>query len=81
MKIVIAAAMQEELAPFHESYNVKQILKRGKTVIEEVLDQNGYTLYLVETGIGKANAAASTSILCETIKPDVIINTGSAGGF
>lgn len=81
MKIVIAAAMQEELAPFHESYNVKQILKRGKTVIEEVLDQNGYTLYLVETGIGKANAAASASILCETIKPDVIINTGSAGGF
>ncbi|ALS01411.1 5'-methylthioadenosine nucleosidase [Enterococcus silesiacus] len=81
MKIVIAAAMQEELEPFRDSYRLQSILKRGKTVIEEVLDQPGCALFLVETGIGKTNAAASTSLLCETIQPDVIINTGSAGGF
>ncbi|WP_430606553.1 MTA/SAH nucleosidase [Enterococcus sp. AZ170] len=81
MKIVIAAAMQEELEPFRGSYQLHSILKRGKTVIEEVLDQPDYSLFLVETGIGKANAAASASLVCETVRPDVIINTGSAGGF
>ncbi|ALS35665.1 adenosylhomocysteine nucleosidase [Enterococcus rotai] len=81
MKIVIAAAMEEELEPFRGSYRLQSIVKRGKTVIEEVLDQPSYSLFLVETGIGKANASASASLLCETIQPDVIINTGSAGGF
>ncbi|PZL76925.1 5'-methylthioadenosine/S-adenosylhomocysteine nucleosidase [Enterococcus plantarum] len=81
MIIVIAAAMQEELVPFRDTYRIQSILKRGKTVIEEVLDQPDYSLFLAETGIGKANAAASASLLCEMIQPDVIINTGSAGGF
>ncbi|MEI5989362.1 MTA/SAH nucleosidase [Enterococcus termitis] len=81
MKIAIAAAMQEELAPFRGSYQVDLLLRRGKTVIEEVVGQPGYSLFLVETGIGKVNAAASASLVCETIRPDVIINTGSAGGF
>lgn len=81
MNIVIAAAMEEELAPFRGVYPVKRILKRGKTVIEEILEQTEYSLFLVETGIGKVNAAASASILCELIQADIIINTGSAGGF
>lgn len=81
MKIVIAAAMQEELAPFRAHYLHKSYFKRGKTVIETVLSEKNVTIFLVETGIGKVNAAATTSLLCETIQPTIIINTGTAGGF
>ena len=82
MKIAIAAAMKEELAPFREQYRVNRLIKRGKTVIEEVYFAESETsLYIVETGIGKANAAAAASILCEAHRPELIINTGSAGGF
>jgi adenosylhomocysteine nucleosidase len=36
---------------------------------------------LLRSGIGKVNAAMSTTILLEKYKPDCIINTGSAGGY
>lgn len=81
MKLVITAAMEEELAPFRAHYRRERYLERGKTIVETVLTEENITLFLVETGIGKVNAAAATSILCETIQPNMIINTGSAGGF
>jgi len=36
---------------------------------------------LLKSGIGKVNAAMSTTILLHEFKPDVVINTGSAGGY
>lgn len=81
MKIAIAAAMIEELSPFRSFYQVKTRFHKGKTKIEEVSHSKGYQLFLVETGIGKVNAGSSAAILCEQIAPDIIINTGSAGGF
>src|SRR5690625_7988885 len=36
---------------------------------------------LLQSGIGKVNAAMGTTILIERFQPDVVINTGSAGGF
>lgn len=36
---------------------------------------------MLRSGIGKVNAAMSTSILLVKYKPDYVINTGSAGGF
>jgi len=42
---------------------------------------NGAEVVLLRSGIGKVNAAMSTTILLEKYKPDCIINTGSAGGF
>ena len=80
MKIAIVAAMKEELAPFRKAYQGKIVVSRGKTIIEEILGAKT-TLYIVETEIGKANAAAASSILCENYPPDLISNTGSAGGF
>ncbi|MHC5269827.1 5'-methylthioadenosine/adenosylhomocysteine nucleosidase [Enterococcus sp. LJL98] len=77
MKIAIIAAMKEELAPFREYYASKVIFQKGKTIIEEVNDN----LYLVESGIGKVNAAATSTWLCEKVRPDLIINTGSTGAF
>ncbi|MBS8263656.1 5'-methylthioadenosine/S-adenosylhomocysteine nucleosidase [Mesobacillus boroniphilus] len=36
---------------------------------------------LLKSGIGKVNAAMGTAILIDKFQPDIIINTGSAGGF
>lgn len=82
MKIAVAAAMKEELAPFRKHYQVNSLIERGKTIIEEAsFSKKTVSLFLVETGIGKVNAAAAASLLCESYRPDMIINTGSAGGF
>lgn len=36
---------------------------------------------ILQSGIGKVNAAVGTAVLLERYQPDAIINTGSAGGF
>ena len=36
---------------------------------------------LVKSGIGKVNAAIATTLLIQQYSPDVVLNTGSAGGF
>lgn len=77
VKIAIIAAIAEELAPFRAAYETMLIWAKGRTIIEKVHDN----LFLVESGIGKANAAATTAWLCEIIQPDFIINTGTAGTF
>ena len=41
----------------------------------------GHEVILLKSGIGKVNAAMSTTILLERYKPEKVINTGSAGGF
>src|SRR5690606_28131087 len=41
----------------------------------------GQEIVLLKSGIGKVNAAMSTTILLQHYKPDLVINTGSAGGF
>jgi adenosylhomocysteine nucleosidase len=38
-------------------------------------------IILLRSNIGKANAAAATALLLQLHQPDVVINTGSAGGF
>ena len=62
MKVAIVAAMQEELAPFRQHFGAKQVVfELAKTRIEAVNPPEGTEisqLYLVESGIGKANAAA-----------------------
>ena len=80
MKIAILAAMKEELAPFRNYFPTRSFLTKGTCRIEKSR-LNKHEIYLVETGIGKANAAFSTTLLCQTLQPDLIINTGSAGGL
>ena len=40
----------------------------------------GKEVIVVESGIGKVNAAITTSIMCNNFNVDLIINTGVAGG-
>lgn len=81
MKVAILAAMNEELSPFINYYKPTFLFERGKTKVFQSTLTHDNDLFLVETGIGKANAAASASIICEAYQPDIIINTGSCGGF
>ncbi|MBL5766095.1 5'-methylthioadenosine/S-adenosylhomocysteine nucleosidase [Heyndrickxia sporothermodurans] len=80
MKIAIIGAMEEEVAILRENIierNVETIagyeFTTGKMYDKDVV--------LLRSGIGKVNAAMSTSILLHHFKPGAIINTGSAGGF
>lgn len=80
MKIAIIAAMEEEVRPLREKLINPKTTQVAGTVLEEGL-LNGQEVILVQSQIGKANAAMSTAILIERFAPDFIINTGSAGGM
>lgn len=76
--IAILTAMTEEMAPFRELFNTELLWQKGKSRIEKVSNQE---ILLVETGIGKANAAFTAGILLENYHPQLVVNTGTAGGF
>lgn len=42
---------------------------------------HGAEVVVLQSGIGKVNAAVGATLLLERYAPDLIINTGSAGGF
>ncbi|HHX2722018.1 TPA: 5'-methylthioadenosine/S-adenosylhomocysteine nucleosidase [Staphylococcus aureus] len=78
--IGIIGAMEEEVT----------ILKNKLTQLSEisVAHVKFYTgilkdreVVITQSGIGKVNAAISTTLLINNFKPDVIINTGSAGAL
>ncbi|ASE36212.1 5'-methylthioadenosine/S-adenosylhomocysteine nucleosidase [Staphylococcus pettenkoferi] len=78
--IGIIGAMEEEVA----------ILKDQLTQLDEIHiahvkfyrgQLNGHEVVLTQSGIGKVNVAISTTLLIHEFKPDVIINTGSAGAL
>lgn len=80
MTIGIIGAMDEEI----------ELLKQKMTDIQEIEIANSYfyqgylegkKIVLLLSGIGKVNAAMSSTILHERFQPEKIINTGSAGGF
>ncbi|PMR69337.1 5'-methylthioadenosine/S-adenosylhomocysteine nucleosidase [Halomonas heilongjiangensis] len=42
---------------------------------------HGVEVVILQSGIGKVNAAIGTTLLLDVYRPEAIINTGSAGGF
>ena len=80
MKIGVIGAMEEEVYLLRESLdNVKT---EGIANCEFTSGTyKGQEVILLKSGIGKVNAAMSTTLLLQQFKPDVVINTGSAGGF
>ena len=77
-KIGIIFAMKEEL---DELLNIVDLIEEiniyDLTIYKCLL--NNKELYLVESGIGKVNAARTTQILIDNINPDYIFNIGVAG--
>ncbi len=79
MKIAIIGAMEEEVTLLRD--NIKESTQETVAGCEFTFGKmRGADVILLRSGIGKVNAAMSTTIL-EKYKPDCIINTGSAGGF
>ncbi len=75
MKIGIIVAMGKELAlllPLISDCTERQGAYYGKMAGKEVC--------VVQCGIGKVNAALTTDRLLREFKPDIVINTGVAGG-
>ncbi|WP_101774707.1 5'-methylthioadenosine/adenosylhomocysteine nucleosidase [Pasteurella oralis] len=79
MKIGIVGAMAQEveiLANLMESKVVTQVA--SCTIYEG--DIQGKSVALLQSGIGKVAAAMGTTALLQLSQPDIVINTGSAGG-
>ncbi len=80
MKIGIIGAMEQEVAILKEQLtNSETHNKAGCTFYTGTL--NGADIVLLQSGIGKVAAAVGTAVLLEVFQPDVVLNTGSAGGF
>ncbi|WP_010529530.1 5'-methylthioadenosine/S-adenosylhomocysteine nucleosidase [Lentibacillus jeotgali] len=79
-RIGIIGAMDEEVQNLKEqlgSYQEKVVA--GTPFYQGTMA--GQDVVLLQSGIGKVNAALATTILLSHFRPDVVINTGSAGGF
>lgn len=80
MKVGIIGAMEQEVALLRERITQRQTLSRaGCEIYSGQLD--GVDVALLKSGIGKVSAALGTTLLLEHSEPDVVINTGSAGGL
>lgn len=80
MKIGIIGAMDEEVRLLRDKLENKQE--------QSIAGCEFYTgnienteIVLLKSGIGKVNAALAAALLNQVYNPNVIINTGSAGGF
>lgn len=80
MKIAVIGAMEEEVELLRAAIsNPKTTVIANSEYTEGTYE--GKDVVLLKSGIGKVNAAMSTTILLYEFKPDVVINTGSAGGY
>lgn len=80
MKVAIVAAMKPELDELVSRLRNRDTVKRaGFDFHTGVLA--GHDVILLLSGVGKVNAAVGTALVIEDYAPDVIINTGVAGGF
>ena len=80
MKTAIVAAMKPELE------ELVSRLEDLETINRAGFDFHtgrlaGHEVILLLSGVGKVNAAVGTTLMIEDYAPDVIINTGVAGGF
>ena len=79
MKIGIIVAMSKELALLLNIIeNKEESVVNGIKIYHGCVGKN--EVYAMQCGIGKVNAAVGTLSLIEICKPDVVINTGVAGG-
>lgn len=78
--IAVVGAMEQEIELLRESMADVKHVSFGKFSAYEG-ELAGKRTVLVLSGIGKVNAAVSTSWVIHQFEPDCVINTGSAGGL
>lgn len=80
MRVGIIGAMDEEVDLLRSKLEHREdTILAGSEFYQGKIDS--LEVVLLKSGIGKVNAALGTALLIEKFQPDVIINTGSAGGF
>ena len=79
MRILVLTAMDKELRLVTDMMQDKKSLKDSAHKITEGYI-NGNIIIAAKCGIGKVNAAVNTWRLISEYKPDLVINTGVAGG-
>lgn len=80
MKVAIIGAMEEEVQLLRDQIeNLETATHAGFEYYSGQIA--GKEVVLLRSGIGKVNAAISTTLLLQVYQPDVVINTGTAGGF
>ncbi|MCG7345063.1 5'-methylthioadenosine/S-adenosylhomocysteine nucleosidase [Sporosarcina sp. ACRSL] len=80
MKIAIIGAMEQEVEILRSKIEEPVVETiAGCEFIEGKIGQ--HHIVLVKSGIGKVNASIATTLLIQQFAPDVVFNTGSAGGF
>ncbi|GEK33325.1 5'-methylthioadenosine/S-adenosylhomocysteine nucleosidase [Kurthia sibirica] len=80
MKIAVIGAMEEEVELLRGAIEDAKTTTIANSEYTEGT-YAGKEIVLLKSGIGKVNAAMSTTILLQQFKPDIVINTGSAGGY
>ncbi|MBT2787961.1 MULTISPECIES: 5'-methylthioadenosine/S-adenosylhomocysteine nucleosidase [unclassified Halomonas] len=79
-RIGIIGAMAQEVSTLVDQLDNPQRYEHAGFVFHTGT-RYGLEVIVLQSGIGKVNAAVGTAILLERHQPDAIINTGSAGGF
>lgn len=79
MKIGIVGAMAQEVEILSALMTEKNEIKIANFVIYQG-KIDGKEIALLQSGIGKVAATIGTTALLQITKPDLVINTGSAGG-
>ncbi|MEK5216230.1 5'-methylthioadenosine/S-adenosylhomocysteine nucleosidase [Psychrobacillus sp. FSL H8-0487] len=80
MKIAVIGAMEEEVELLRNEIENPETKSIANSEFTSGTYKN-HEVVLLKSGIGKVNAAMSTTILLNEYKPDYVINTGSAGGY
>ena len=79
-KIAIIGAMDCEISAIKkEMFDLKEENYADLKIFTGII--NGKFIILAQSGIGKVNAALNTQYIIDTYKPNIIINTGVAGGI
>ncbi|KUP05802.1 5'-methylthioadenosine nucleosidase [Bacillus coahuilensis m2-6] len=78
--IAIIGAMEEEVSLLRSHMEQAETMELAGYQYTKGW-MNGKEVVLLRSGIGKVNAALSSTILLYHFKPNHVINTGSAGGF
>jgi adenosylhomocysteine nucleosidase len=79
MKVGLIGAMEEEVAILRNQFEERTETETAHSHFYSG-KINGIKTVLLQSGIGKVNAALGTTLMIDRYHPDVVINTGSAGG-
>lgn len=79
MMAVIEGALDSELDALKARFEPAQTIALGGNWRAEICSLAGGELALLKTGVGTANAAAATALVCSRLAPCALISQGTAG--